>query len=356
MGAKNIVVMSRSGASGDRTKEAFIQEMAELGLNLIVHIGSVVNLADVQSVQAAIGNLTIRGIINGAMDLQDSTVSNLTYAQWKAATSPKVEGTMNLERSFGKSLDFFILLSSAAGIIGSKSQANYNAGCTFEDAFARYRASLNRPVRSIDLCGISFVGHTGESESAESHIARQGIQMVDPESLFALLDHAIAYPFAESPTNAQSVTGIRRQDQGQRFGSWANDPRFSHILKYSCDRVVNNDKTEEYDLAGLHVAPSQTAATKIVEDALVAKMSKLLDTNATDISTDQSVSSYGVDSLIAVELRSWILKYLQAQVQTLELLGASSIKSLCQLISQRSQLVPNAKWAEENNTKESIHV
>ncbi|KAL2821621.1 hypothetical protein BJX63DRAFT_427619 [Aspergillus granulosus] len=349
IGAKNIVIMARSGASGDRTKQAFIQEMTELGLNLIIHKGSVVNLHDVQRIQAVIGSLTIRGIINGAMELQDSPVNNLSYSQWKAATSPKIEGTMNLERSFGGSLDFFILLSSTGGIIGSKSQANYNAGCTFQDAFARYRASLNRPVRSIDLCGINSVGHAAGSESAATHVTRQGIKMIDLENLLALLDHAIAHPFADEPTNSQSVIGIRRQDQGQQFGTWVKDPRFSHTLRYSSQRVVNGDRAEEYDLASLPVAPSQAAATKVIECAIVAKLSKLLDTNAADISLDQSVSSYGVDSLIAVELRSWILKYLQAQVQTLELLGASSIQSLCQLITKRSQLVLNAKWAEANH-------
>ncbi|KAL4917431.1 hypothetical protein BDW62DRAFT_201863 [Aspergillus aurantiobrunneus] len=352
MGAKHIVVMARSGAAGDPKKAAFIRDITALGINLIVHVGSVVDLHDVQRIQATAGHLPIRGIVHGAMDLQDSTVNNLSYAQWKASTSPKVEGTMNLERAFGASLDFFILLSSMAGIIGSISQANYSAGCTFQDAFARHRASLSRPVRSIDLCGISSVGHAAGSESAAGHVVRQGIQIIEPERLFALLDHAVTHPCADSLANSQSVIGIRRQDQREPSGAWATDPRFSHSLAYSRQTVVEGNKTDGCDLAGLQAAPSQAAATKIVERAIVAKMSKLLDANATDISVDQPVSSYGVDSLIAVELRSWILRYLQAQVQTLELLGASSIQHLAQLITARSRLVSHAGRAD--NKKDAI--
>ncbi len=39
-------------------------------------------------------------------------------------------------------LDFFIVISSAAGIVGNRGQAAYAAANTFLDAFAQYRTRL----------------------------------------------------------------------------------------------------------------------------------------------------------------------------------------------------------------------
>ncbi|THC88924.1 hypothetical protein EYZ11_011625 [Aspergillus tanneri] len=64
----------------------------------------------------------------------------MTYSDFSAAVRPKVVGSLNLHNAFlTQHLDFFILLSSAAGIVGNSGQANYAAGCTFQDALARYR-------------------------------------------------------------------------------------------------------------------------------------------------------------------------------------------------------------------------
>ena len=46
LGAKHIAILSRSGAESDSQK-AFVKEMSDAGVNLIVHQGSVVNIEDI---------------------------------------------------------------------------------------------------------------------------------------------------------------------------------------------------------------------------------------------------------------------------------------------------------------------
>ena len=118
----------------------------------------------------------------------------MTYAQWQTSLGPKVTGTLNLQSVLGDSLDFFILLSSGCGIVGSHGQGNYSAGSTFQDAFARYRASLNLPVRTIDLGIVGSEGYTAENQSAAAHAKRQGVNFLRLEELFALLNDAVSNP------------------------------------------------------------------------------------------------------------------------------------------------------------------
>ncbi len=141
LGAKRLITLSRSGVDGPTTREV-IEEMSAKGVEIIVHKGSVLDKATVEAVKKSCEEYPIKGVVQGAMVLQDSRVDTMEYEQWRAAIDPKVRGTLNVHEVFGDSLDFFVLLSSSAGIIGSFSQGNYCAGSTFEDAFASYRSGL----------------------------------------------------------------------------------------------------------------------------------------------------------------------------------------------------------------------
>lgn len=45
-----------------------------------------------------------------------------------------------------------------------------------------------------------------------------------------------------------------------------------------------------------------------------------------DIDTASPTSQYGVDSLVAVELRDWILREIEADIPVFEILQASSLQ------------------------------
>ncbi|THC94688.1 hypothetical protein EYZ11_005833 [Aspergillus tanneri] len=70
LGARNIVVLSRSGVAESAERLLLSQEMHEVGINLMVHQGSVGKLDDVQKVRDITGTMAIRGIVHGAMHLQ----------------------------------------------------------------------------------------------------------------------------------------------------------------------------------------------------------------------------------------------------------------------------------------------
>jgi emericellamide synthase (highly reducing iterative type I polyketide synthase) len=53
-----------------------------------------------------------------------------------------------------------------------------------------------------------------------------------------------------------------------------------------------------------------------------------------------SVASYGLDSLVSVELQNWVSRFLGGHVQTFELMSSMSMVQLAEVVARRSRLVP----------------
>ncbi|KAK6606927.1 KR domain-containing protein [Botrytis cinerea] len=60
----------------------------------------------------------IGGCSQGSMILRDTIFSNMTHDDWRTSTDPKTIGSWNLHTLLPHGLDFFILLSSVAGVLG----------------------------------------------------------------------------------------------------------------------------------------------------------------------------------------------------------------------------------------------
>ncbi len=234
-------------------------------------------------------------------------------------------------------------MSSGCGVIGSHGQGNYSAGSTFQDAFARNRASLRLPVRTIDLGLVGGAGYTAENQAAADHAKGQGVDAIRLEEVFALLNHAIVNPIPEDATMAQVLVGLKREDPASLTDEAAAqraDPRFSHIWGRRSYQDMASVKSGEVDVRGaLRTAETQIGAIEVVQTAIISKLSRLLAMPVEEIRNDHSVSSYGADSLVAVELRNWLLKQIEAHVQIFELMSALAIHDLSKLIAERSRLV-----------------
>lgn len=83
---------------------------------------------------------SIKGIINLAMVLGDAPMGSMTGEAWDRALRVKIDSSWILhEETRQDPLDFFIVFSSIAGILGNRDQGNYNVANTFLNALAEYR-------------------------------------------------------------------------------------------------------------------------------------------------------------------------------------------------------------------------
>lgn len=264
----------------------------------------------------------------------------MTGEEWNAALTPKVSGTKNLQQVLGSEVDFFVLLSSTVAVGGNVGQCNYSAACSFQDALARNRAAAGLPAYSINLGPVLEAGYVSENPEVAATLRRQGLGSVTIDELLALLNYAVTNPRANDP--AQSVCSLGLVPTGRESGLgesiWMGQSIFGHLIRR--EKVGQKSSGGSVDLSALlSGAATFEDAVEVACQAILQQLGRLIATPTDMLSSAKSLDSYGVDSLVAVELRNWIGTYLQANVQLMVLRGTGSIQKLAQIVAKESRLV-----------------
>lgn len=117
-------------------------------------------------------------------------------------------------------------------------------------------------------------------------------------------------------------------------------PLFTHLRKPSAVRKMASEKHPSCR----HQSLLQTATTfeevvNIITEGIQSKLSSLLAIPVENIDPSNSISSNGVDSLVATEFRTWLVKQLGAEIPLLDITGTGTITTLSAKIATVSKLV-----------------
>lgn len=271
--------------------------------------------------------------------------TNMTHAQWERTIRSKVQVSWNLHQLFPK-LDFLVFLASLSGILGSVGQANYSAGCTFQDALARYRTSLGQSTISLDLGWMRTIGIIAENEKFQRY--RQDAQNMVPleeEELLAVLDLCCQMPSQRSalPASSQVLMGATTPAayaaRGEAPDPSVLQPLFSTFARMtkSANQSHTSPKAGDYGKMFKEATDADERA-KIFTTALAAKLARALSIAAEDVKVDKQLTDYGIDSLMAVELRNWIGKEFKAQLAVFDIMGGVTVKGIGSLVAAKSGL------------------
>ena len=351
-GARHIAFISRSGDQKQEAKDT-IEALRGRGAQAQ---SFACDVSDVEAVKSTLEVIKerfppVKGVIQGAMVLQDTIFSNMTYAQWRAAVGPKVQGTNNLHSQLPSDLDFFVMLSSSAGVAGSRGQSNYAAGNTYQDALAHYRRNRGQHGAVIDLGVVLDVGYVAESTSADvqENTKKWSFVALREKEVQALVQAAITGVSVNTstPTGPQIISGLGTGGManlaGHKIPWWFSDAKFAHLREIDTHQV---SFASDEDTALLHTqlgkADTFDAVVELVSVALLQKLSKALMVDVEDIDTNKALSRFGVDSLLAVEIRAWIFTELQADISVFQLLSNNPLSQLASEIAGKSKAVPTA--------------
>jgi emericellamide synthase (highly reducing iterative type I polyketide synthase) len=263
----------------------------------------------------------------------------MTHRQWEASLAPKVAGTRNLHEALPIDIDFFVVLSSIAGISGHTAQVNYTAACTFQDAFMHYRRNQGQSGFAIDVGVVGDAGFVSETPAVLATMKRQGFSPISVVELLATLDYALT----DSGSQCQATVGLV-PEAGVSITDWLEQRRIAHLVQDSENfgRAGGADGSgngaEHFDQ--IRSAKTAEEAVTAVGRAVLGELSKLTVTPVDGILLHRTLDSYGVDSLVAVELRNWIVVMLAADVSLLLIRESRSIEELIRLVVGRSKLVP----------------
>ncbi|CRG86478.1 Fatty acid synthase [Talaromyces islandicus] len=343
-GARHIVLTSRN-ATITKEIQKLRDQVAVYGTHIHVKVCDISDSLSVETlVKEGLRDLPpIRGVVHGAMVLRDTLFEQMSLEDFQAVAACKVEGAWNLHYSLANSpLDFFIALSSVAGVIGNRGQAAYSAANVFLDGFMEYRRSQNLPGTAIDLAAVTNAGYLADSDLTRRQevLKNIGSSTIDESEVLALLALAITGDIAKTPLG-QCITGLEINESFDSF--WVQDAKFS-FLRAAAESNTGNSARGSQDMSLRAVFKSTNSTEEAVEKCyqhLVVKLSDVLGLSPDDMDCSTRVSSLGLDSLVAIEVRNWIAREAEANVQVLELLSSDSLIKLASLILTKSKL-----WAD----------
>ncbi|RFU28992.1 hypothetical protein B7463_g7334, partial [Scytalidium lignicola] len=339
-GAKHIIAMSRSG-SGDEKSQGIIESCNALGCEMQEAKGDVSNLEDVRRAFKQ-ARLPICGIIQGAMVLRDKPYEIMTVDEFHTTISNKVQGTWNLHTAAQEhelTLDFFTMLSSISGVVGQKAQANYAAANVFMDAFATYRHGLGLRANAVDLGVIEDVGYIAARDGMQQQLDTDQWLGINEAVLRKILSYSIfqqTNPINKA-SSAQLITGIPVPQQEDSI--LAKDARFGGLFIGESSvngGKGNNDGSKDIQAFFLRLRSGGDPAAVLAAglDILNKQFMKTLRLSE-PMEPAKSLSSYGLDSLSAVEVRNWVRMDLGVEVTLLEITSAASLISLCEKIIEK---------------------
>ncbi|KAJ4315566.1 Highly reducing polyketide synthase curS1 [Neodidymelliopsis sp. IMI 364377] len=350
-GARHIAFVSRSGDSTTKAK-ATVDELTALGAVIKAYRADV---ADSSAFCAAMQQCAtelppIAGVLQMAMLLRDTLFEKMSYADWTEPTRPKIQGTLNLHNYFSAAypLDFFLICSSISGIFGYAGQTQYAAANTYQDALARCRRQQGLKGVAINLGIMRDVGILAEQGTVGKLALWESVLGIREKAFHALMKSLIRCEWKGEACPVQVCTGLGTADIMAKFGlerpEHFNDPRFGplNVLSDTSSFLTakeNVPSVASSPSARLAAATTMPEAVSIITDALVGKMADILQMPSSEVDPSKPMYRYGVDSLVALEVRNWITRELQANIALLEILAAVPMTVFAEKVAEKSNLV-----------------
>jgi NADPH:quinone reductase-like Zn-dependent oxidoreductase/acyl carrier protein len=334
-GARHLVLLGRSGAASAEAKRA-VEELGQAGAKVLVARADVSRSQDLSDVLGRVAATMppLRGVVHAAMVLDDAALLNLEPSQLERVLAPKAHGAWNLHlQTQHLPLDFFVCYSSMAVVFGNPGQANYSAANAFLNALASHRRARGLPALTVDWGYLGEVGSVAQNEMLGKRFTSYGFDSFTPTEALTELGHLLRQ-------GAEQV-GVLRVNW-QRFslpGLKDRVPaRFDGLLSRAADTQQQSD--ESAALERIMREPTPEGRRKALLEVLREQVSRVLGTTAARIEIDKPLTYLGMDSLMAVELRNWVEKKLRIGVPIMEMMQASSLSGLADVLLTRLGGVP----------------
>ena len=273
----------------------------------------------------------------------------MSYEDWEAAATPKVQGTWNLHTAFADhSLDFLVLFSSISGTVGNPGQANYASANTFLDAFVQFRHHNGLSASVLDVGVMGDVGYVSQNQATMEHFKAKAFYVLQEQDLLDSLELAIkrSHPQVEAHSDgysneSQIGIGFRMTQPMLSPGNraiWRRDIRMSlyrNLEATSDDGDKSSTASGKDTLKDLLAAAAndphvltQESSVAIISQHIGATLFGFMMKPVEELDVKASPIALGMDSLVAIELRNWCRQRCGVEMSVLEIMGATSIEQL----------------------------
>jgi NAD(P)-dependent dehydrogenase (short-subunit alcohol dehydrogenase family)/acyl carrier protein len=329
-GAGRLILASRSGAAA-AGMDAVVAELEAAGSAVDVWSVDVADAAAVGELVARAGTdaLPLRGVVHGAMVLDDGMMAGLTPERFGRVFAPKATGALNLAAALGagEGLDFLVFDSSVSAIVGNPGQTSYVVANALLDALARKLRAGGVPAVSINWGALAESGVVARDGRLGNVLTASGIAGLTDAEAFAAMERAIR--------SGRAQVGVFKVD----WKRWAlvnprraEDSRFRGLVRRAQDGE-GGDAASAMRLSLEDVATERRVLA--LEDHLREVLANVLKMSKDAVPVNRKLNEIGVDSLMVLELGLGIRERIGVEFSAMEILKGPTLKKLSELAVDR---------------------
>ncbi|MBV9495102.1 MAG: SDR family NAD(P)-dependent oxidoreductase, partial [Acidobacteria bacterium] len=265
-----LVLVGRSAAKAER-----------LGADVLALQADVSKLEDMERVvrEAKARFSRIDGWIHAAGVTRDSFLLRKTAEEMEAVLGPKVHGARNADLATrNEPLDFFVLFSSVAGVMGNVGQSDYAYANRYLDAFAEQRDSL-----------VKAGERSGRTLSIDWPLWTNGGMSISPDAI-AMLEHRTGMAPLPTADGIQHFEDCLRSDEVQSVALYGDASRIAAYIAQA-----------QQPRANVIAVASQADASTLVEKAeayVKAVIGEEINLDPARIDATDPLESFGIDSVM----------------------------------------------------------
>ena len=312
-GAKHVVLAGRGAPSG--AAQRVIDELGATATVLAVRLD--VSQADqVDAVVARFGRdlPALAGVVHAAGTLDDGVISQQTWRRFERVLAPKVQGARNLDAATRTSdLDFFVLFSSAAAVLGSPGQSGYAAANAYLDGLAHRRRADGLPALSIDWGPWADVGMAASEGARGGRLEALGVRSLRPQQGAEIFDRLAA-------GNAAQVTVLPLRRALTSTGL----PFFAELTSAAAGGGASIGRQ-------ILDAPAE-ARRDMMQAYLLEEAASTARLDRSEVDVDTALDDFGFDSLMALEMKNRLERDLGIDIPAVTLIEGPTIAELTDVL------------------------
>ncbi|KUJ69524.1 hypothetical protein ACZ90_11120 [Streptomyces albus subsp. albus] len=297
-GARHLMLLGRSGPSAEAERE-----LAALRARRVTVAVRSADVSRHEEVAAAVAEIDasmppLAGVVHAAGVLDDGVLAGQDRERFASVAAPKAVAAWHLHRAtLGRDLDFFVLYSSAAALLGSPGQGPYAAANAFLDGLAHHRRSLGQTALSVDWGPWTGAGLAAGPDRGGT-LAGRGIVGIDPDDGIEALHRLLPTPTAQA-----AVLPLDRARLRAAAGSGMLPPLLTGLLgagrRAAEDGGAPDGRVRRELLA---VEPGRRRRAVLVRHC-TAQAARVLACEESRIDGTAPLAGQGFDSLMSLELR-----------------------------------------------------
>ncbi|RKG92067.1 type I polyketide synthase [Corallococcus terminator] len=359
-GARHLVLVGRSALS-ERARWAQLpegseeQQRAEALLALEQQGATVechaVDVGDAEALSRLLKPTTAvrpawRGVIHSAGVAGYEPLTDTTPRALASMFRPKVAGAWLLHQLTRElDLDFFVCFSSASSTWGARGHASYASANQFLDALAHHRRALGLPALTVNW---ALIGEGGMLPEGYGSTLRQiGVEAMRVEDGLLAMGQAMATGAAQVTVARVNWSTFKEVYEARRRRLLLEELAIRAPLPVP---ITVKQVSSASLLQQLAEAPPEERAGKL-STYVQEHVARVLGLGVRQLDVRQSLHVLGLDSLMAIQLRTRLRHDLKADVPVVKFMEGFSVVSLVDLLGQHltTLLAPapaDAGWVE----------